>query len=296
MAGKKMPKANGEVSAGLVGDNLYVFGNRPSTTFAYNVVTDLWSYGPTRPYAGNHQVAFVVGNEVYVLGGFQEGSEKMTQVYSPSNYKWTIAPYYPGIGLGSYVGAGIDGCLYVCSGLYYEASKLFDEEEVLNRNPNDCFRYDTYAQSWTQFANILVGVNHAASGTCAFHPRPPSCYHFLLPSFPYSLFLQLLGFSYMIIHKTYTHLNFFCLFFFFLAGTDGERFFVFGGRTSTYNLPGNAIAAVQIYDIASNTWRLGPEMPIPKSGCGAAPFVNGKFYIFGGSTGVPFENNRIFPW
>lgn len=26
-------------------------------------------------------------------------------------------------------------------------------------------------------------------------------------------------------------------------------------------------------------------MPIPKSGCGAAPFVNGKFYIFGGETG-----------
>lgn len=168
--GKRIPSKMGEVSAAVMGDHLFVFGNDPATTFDYNIVTKSWSYGPARPYAGSHQVTFVIGTEMYVVGGFKEGSERMTQVYSHVTNRWRIAPNYPGIGLGSYVGVGVEGCLYVCSGLYFESDNLYEKSsDNQNHNPNDCYRYDSYSQGWAQFTNIPIGINHGAAGAYFSH-------------------------------------------------------------------------------------------------------------------------------
>ena len=49
--------------------------------------------------------------------------------------------------------------------------------------------------------------------------------------------------------------------------------------------PGSRVTArtVQVYDIASDTWSLGPELPLPNNH-GMAASVNGKIYLIGGQT------------
>jgi N-acetylneuraminic acid mutarotase len=65
---------------------------------------------------------------------------------------------------------------------------------------------------------------------------------------------------------------------FALAEANG-KIYVMGGYPST----GQTSRAVQIYDIASDTWQLGPQLPQPNNH-GMAAAVNGKIYILGGQT------------
>ena len=65
---------------------------------------------------------------------------------------------------------------------------------------------------------------------------------------------------------------------FALAEANG-RIYVLGGYPNT----GVSSRAVQIYDIASDSWQLGPQLPQPNNH-GMAAAVNGKIYILGGQT------------
>ena len=63
---------------------------------------------------------------------------------------------------------------------------------------------------------------------------------------------------------------------FALAESNG-KLYVLGG----YPFTRVTSRAVQIYDIASNSWQLGPELPQPNNH-GMAAGVNGKIYLIGG--------------
>jgi N-acetylneuraminic acid mutarotase len=78
------------------------------------------------------------------------------------------------------------------------------------------------------------------------------------------------------------------------AGTDGSRFFIFGGR-GIGSGPGNTVANgypdVQIYDPATDTWTTSLDpgstltpMPIGRGGTGKAVFYKGELHVFGGET------------
>jgi N-acetylneuraminic acid mutarotase len=78
------------------------------------------------------------------------------------------------------------------------------------------------------------------------------------------------------------------------AGTDGTRFWIFGGRgvgSGAGNTVANGFADVQVYDPASDTWTasylpgsgLSP-LPIGRGGMGKAVYHQGEFLIFGGET------------
>ena len=71
------------------------------------------------------------------------------------------------------------------------------------------------------------------------------------------------------------------------AGTDGEKMYVFGGRTNIRNELDNGIKKVQIYDPRANRWSFGPEMLWGRGGHGHAPFINGLFYLLGGEERYP---------
>lgn len=71
------------------------------------------------------------------------------------------------------------------------------------------------------------------------------------------------------------------------AGSDGERFFVFGGRTGSL-VAQAGIAEAQAYDPVTGTWETSgagqlQPMPLPRSSTGAAAFWAGEFYICGGA-------------
>ncbi|HYC52573.1 MAG TPA: kelch repeat-containing protein [Gemmatimonadaceae bacterium] len=63
---------------------------------------------------------------------------------------------------------------------------------------------------------------------------------------------------------------------FALAETNG-KIYVLGG----YPFTGQSSRVVQVYDIASNSWQLGPQLPLPNNH-GMAASVNGKIYLLGG--------------
>ncbi|KAG2495456.1 hypothetical protein HYH03_006402 [Edaphochlamys debaryana] len=68
-------------------------------------------------------------------------------------------------------------------------------------------------------------------------------------------------------------------------GTDGERLYVFGGRTSSGNSVLGPVDYTQIYDIASGTWSANyTRLPERRGGMGAAILHGGRLHVFGGET------------
>lgn len=68
------------------------------------------------------------------------------------------------------------------------------------------------------------------------------------------------------------------------GGTDGASVFAFGGRGG-----GSRLDNVQRFDVAGNKWTSLAAAPVPdggRAGMGAAPFVNGEFYVMGGEGGT----------
>ena len=78
------------------------------------------------------------------------------------------------------------------------------------------------------------------------------------------------------------------------SGTDGRRFYIFGGRgpgSGDANVVANGYDEVQIYDPASDKWSVsgaGPQsparLPQARGGMGKAVYLRGKFYVIGGET------------
>ena len=55
-----VPAQTGEVTAAIIGDNLYVAGESNTDTYKYDLKENKWSTVAKRIYAGNHQNSFVV--------------------------------------------------------------------------------------------------------------------------------------------------------------------------------------------------------------------------------------------
>ena len=78
------------------------------------------------------------------------------------------------------------------------------------------------------------------------------------------------------------------------AGSDGQRFYVFGGRgvgSGASNVVANGFDHVQIYNPTTNTWTASFDagstiapMPFGRGGTGKAVWFDGEFYVFGGET------------
>ncbi|MHC4844821.1 MAG: Kelch repeat-containing protein [Planctomycetota bacterium] len=78
------------------------------------------------------------------------------------------------------------------------------------------------------------------------------------------------------------------------AGTDGEKFWIFGGRgfgSGDGNEVANGFADVQVYDPVTDTWEASFDigsslvpMPIGRGGTGKAVWYQDEFYVFGGET------------
>jgi N-acetylneuraminic acid mutarotase/glucose/arabinose dehydrogenase len=78
------------------------------------------------------------------------------------------------------------------------------------------------------------------------------------------------------------------------AGTDGEKFYIFGGRgfgSGDDNFVANGFDTVQIYDPVADSWETSLDggstlapLPIGRGGMGKAVWWQDEFYIFGGET------------
>ncbi len=89
------------------------------------------------------------------------------------------------------------------------------------------------------------------------------------------------------------------------ASTDGERFYVFGGRQGP-NMPQPGFDDVQVYDPMTASWDssdapLSDLEPLPegRGGTGHAVYYRGEFYVMGGETNDPGDPSatldRVYP-
>ncbi len=74
------------------------------------------------------------------------------------------------------------------------------------------------------------------------------------------------------------------------AATDGEKFYIFGGRKGG-NFVANGLDETFVYDPGANTWdwsgaggSILERIPEARGGMGKAIYLRGEFYVFGGET------------
>lgn len=150
--GPSMPVALGEVAGGRIGSTLYLVGESSNATLALDLATGVWrSNLPVRPFVGHHHAAEVVNGKLYLLGGLGSGAGKV-QIYDPATNAWTLGTDMP-FAAGSSSSALIGGRIYLAGGI------------IGSVTTNRTARYDPATNTWTEMAAMPLGRNHAASTT-----------------------------------------------------------------------------------------------------------------------------------
>lgn len=274
-----LPVALGEVSAGVIGDKLYVVGEGDPATLVYDLANFSWSTAAPRPNPGNHHAAEVVNNRLYLFGGLTQGSEGEVQIFEPAAGTWSKGADMP-FAAGSNSSALIGGKVFVAGGI------------IGSHTTDRVARYDPDADAWTELAPMPVGRNHAASGTdgqrlYVFGGRGPG-------SGDANVLAN--GFNTVQVYDPATNT-------WASSETPGatlaplpqarggmgkaaflfDGFYVMGGET--LDGPGAASDGVydrvDVYNPATNTWRAGEPMPVAMHG--TFPVVVGQsIFIAGG--------------
>jgi N-acetylneuraminic acid mutarotase len=287
--GTPSPLALDEVAGGVIGEKLYVVGGGNSATLAYDIPSGTWTNVlRARPFVGNHHAAEVFGGRLYVLGGLGSGSGGRVQIYDPVTNGWSLGAAMPFAG-GSCNSAVINGQIYVASGI------------VGSSTTNALARYHPGSNTWTTLAPMPVGRNHAASGTdgskfYVFGGRTGG--NALANGFDTLQIYDPAGNTWVSTTDPGSTLAPLPQ----MRGGMGKAvfyngdFFVIGGETSSgAGATANRVYnRVDIYNVASNTWRLGTPMPTARHGIypvlhGTRTYVAAGGVVAGGSSSTLLE-------
>jgi len=281
-AAPPLPSGLGEVAAGVIGDRLYLVGDGPAWTLAYDLASGRWDAPDrhaVRPAQGNHHAAEVWNGKLYLVGGLDRG-EGQLQIYDPVLEIWSLGPPLP-FRAGSVATAMIDGQLYAVGGV------------VADSTTRAAARFDPVTERWSPIAPMPLARNHAAAATDGrrlflFGGRGPG-------SGAANVVAN--GFADVQIYDPATD--------HWTASGGGEsgapaslpqarggmgkavylhgEFWVFGGET--LNGAGASRAGVysrvDIYDPVANLWRSGPPMPTARHGIYPVT-AGGRIMVFGG--------------
>lgn len=272
----------GEVAAGVINGKIYIMGDDTPSTQIYEVATDSWTTGAARLHPGDHHAAEVFDGKLYLFGGIGGGSPGKVQIYDPLLDSWSLGAAMPWLG-GSSNTAVIDGLIYVAGGF---VNGLTTTTEMA--------AYDPLLDSWSApLAAMVDGRNHAASGTdgtrlWVFGGRGPG-------SGDANVVAN--GFAdvqvYDPVLDTWDSSN--------LGGSTlvplpigrggmgkavwyrGE-FYVFGGETLTGPgaVAGNVYDRVDVYDPATDSWRLEAALPTARHGIFPVLYESRMFILAGG--------------
>ena len=277
-SGPPMPTNLLEMASAWIGDKLYETGMydpfNPVTSspmYVYDLTSNTWTrLFPERPYEGNHHAAEVFNGKLYLVGGLDAGQGQL-QIFDPTTNEWSLgAPMpYPA---GACASALINGKIYVAGGIVGEIAG-----SNIGYTTNAAAVYDPVSNVWTALPPEPFPLNHTASGTDGtnfylFGGRAvgnmpdngsntvqiyyPASNTWATSADPGSTLAPLPRARASMGRACYYH---------------GD-FYVMGGETD--NGPGatanHVYNRVDIYNVASNTWRLGTPMPTAEhSTCGA---------------------------
>jgi len=274
-----LPIQLGEVSCGVVGGELFTFGQGDSRTVVRDLIGLSWDTSRAqRPFPGNHHALEVVDGKIYLIGGLDNGSAGKVQIYDPALDQWTLGAPMPWNG-GSCASALIDGLIYVGGGNLQGAGTAANLAV-----------YDPVLDTWTSLGAMPTPVNHAASGTdgerlFVFGGRQG-------PNVPQP------GFDDVQIYDPVTDT------WETSDGGDvtampkprggtgravftGGEFWIMGGEDSS-----NAYGDVQVYDPVADAWRDEAPMPTPRHGIFPAIF-QGRIHVVGGGLVAGFGMSAV---
>ncbi|MDE0903193.1 MAG: malectin domain-containing carbohydrate-binding protein [Planctomycetota bacterium] len=281
--GQDLPDALGEVAAGVVDGRVILVGEGTSKTYAMDLATGVWDETlAQRPFVGHHHAAEVIDGKLYLFGSVGSAWGKV-QIYDPQTDSWTTGADMPW-GAGSCSSALIDGLVYVCGGI------------TVTGTVGDTGVYDPVLDSWNPNGPLPLmptPVNHAASATDGTYlwvfggraggnwPQPgfdnvqrfdPATGIWVDSSQPMS------PLSPMPIGRGGTG----------RAVWHGQRFFIFGGETSS----GQVFDSVQVYTAPLDQWTEDTPLPSPRHGL--YPVVDGnRIFVIGGGVAAGASESAI---
>ncbi len=282
----QMTASMGEVAVGEIDGKLYVVGDGPNDdTRVYDIAADSWSVitSPDRPFPGDHHAAEVIDGKLYLFGGYGGGAEGKVQIYDPVLNTWSLGADMPWNGFSSAT-AVIDGLVYVAGGV---VDNLFTTDEVA--------AYDPVLDAWSsRLAPMVDARNHAAAGTdgeklWVFGGRGPGSgdTNVLANGFADVQVYDPLTNTWESSNDVGSSISPMPI----GRGGTGKavyyqgEFYVFGGET--LNGPGATPAGVydrvDVYDPATDTWRLEAAMPSARHGIFPVLFES-RIFLPGGAT------------
>ncbi len=283
-----LTEAFGEVAGGIIGDTLYLVGEPTTSTLAYQIYRKKYVAGKAvRPFPGSHHGAEVIGGKLVLIGGLGGGSEGKVQIYDAATDSWSLGTDMPWAG-GSVSTCFLNGKIYVAGGIVGAVTV------------NNCAAYDPWLDTWTPLANMPAGRNHAASATDGskfwiFGGRDLGnwvtngfdtvfAYDPLTDTWESS---DDMGSSLVPLPQARGGMG--------KAIWDRGEFYMFGGETATGAGagPDDTYDRVDVYDPATNTWRL--ETPMPTARHGVFPMLfEGRIFLPGGGTVAAFSQSNKF--
>ncbi len=272
-----MPTTLQEVACGVIGSKIYTVGvhdgysppDTNSPTLVYDIVSDSWTnVNSPRPLVGDHHAAVVYNGRLFLIGGLGGGASGQVQIYDPSTNGWSLGAPMPFAAGSCCVALALNGKIYVAGGI--TGFVLFGASGATT---NGLASYDPVSNQWTMLAPMPVGRNHAAGGTdgqklYVFGGRDGGN-------------VVANGFNTVQIYDPLSNT--------WISSTDpgstlaplpqarggmgtavyyNGEFYVMGGETlngagATTNF---VYDRVDIYNVASNTWRRGASMPTARHG------------------------------
>lgn len=293
------PVALAEVAGGIIGGRLYLVGGSSDVTLAYDFGSESWLAAGAldrRQFTGDHHAAEVVGGKLHLIGGLGSGgSQGRVQIYDPAKDEWTLGAAMP-FAAGSISTALIGGKIYAAGGI---VGASFATQETTNRTAV----YDPATDKWSELAAMPAGRNHAAAGTdggklYVFGGRGPGSgdnnvvangfdtVQVYDPATNTWASSDDAGSSLVALPQARGGMG-------KAAFVDGE-FHVIGGETLTGAGATSAgvYPRVDVYDPASNSWRLAAPLPTPRHGI--FPLAAGdNLHVIAGGTKAGASSSMI---
>ena len=230
--GKSMPTPRTEVTATLVGDNIYVIGGFDKsgkvldTAEVYNIKNNSWNTVTPLPQPLHHTAATTFNGSIYVIGGYTNNnwlpSAKLF-IYDTKHDTWIEGSFMP-TARGALTAVFIDGILYAIGGE--------GENGIMDINE----AYNSKAKTWLSKSPMPTARHHAAS-----------------------------------------------------AVVDGNVY-VIGGRIEG-TFPITNVNVTEMYDPKTDIWMTLDPMLSARSGISAAS-INNTIYVFGGEDATKTYNNN----
>lgn len=228
--GGELPFTLGGTSTGVIDGELYLVGDSDPSTLVFDILAantpgNAWRAQAQRPFPGSAHAAEVVGKKLFLIGGLGADSEGRVQILDPVADSWSLGAPMPWPG-GAVNTATIDGLIYAAGGV--AGGGTVDDVAV----------YDPAADKWTSLPSMPAG--QGSNGAA--------------------------------------------------AGTDGQRFFIFGGSGGSGGVA-NGFSSMQVYNPAGSSWTTSLDvgsplapLPVARADLGRAVYWQGEFYVMGGET------------